>query len=114
MRFILLTITLLAVAAGVLLGCNTAAPLKANNERKTTETTAPKTDNHGPTDDAPRITLADAKKDFDNGTAVFVDTRADILYRTEHVKGAISIPAEAAEQRYREIPTDKKIIAYCS
>lgn len=67
-----------------------------------------------PATDAPRISLADAKKDFDAGTAIFVDTRAEVAYRQERIKGAINIPMEAFEQKYKEIPTDKKIIAYCS
>jgi hypothetical protein len=114
MRFILSMTAILAIGLGVLTACtDTAGPLKAN-EKKTSATTAPKTDEHAVKDDAPRISLADAKKEFDAGTAIFVDTRAEVLYRTEHVKGAISLPMEAAELRYKEIPTDKKIIAYCS
>jgi predicted sulfurtransferase len=65
-------------------------------------------------DDAPRINLADAKKDFDAGNVVFVDTRAEVSYRNEHIKGAINIPAEAFQTRYTEVPKGKKIIAYCS
>jgi predicted sulfurtransferase len=65
-------------------------------------------------DDAPRISLADAKADFDAGKAVFVDTRAAESYKLEHVKGSINIYLGDFETRYKEIPTDKKIIAYCS
>lgn len=65
-------------------------------------------------DDAPRISLADAKKDFDAGKAVFVDTRAEVSYKTDHIKGAINIPAESIQTRYTEVPKDKKVIAYCS
>ncbi|CAN5239823.1 hypothetical protein BH20ACI1_BH20ACI1_02390 [soil metagenome] len=65
-------------------------------------------------DDAPRISLEDAKKDFDNGKAIFVDTRAEAAFNVEHIKGAINIPAEAFKTRYTEVPKDKKIIAYCS
>ena len=65
-------------------------------------------------DDAPRISLDDAKKDFDAGKAIFVDTRAEVQYKQEHIKGAINIPAEAFQTRYTEVPKDKKIIAYCS
>jgi hypothetical protein len=67
-----------------------------------------------PADDAPRISLADAKKDFDAGNVVFVDTRAEIAYKQEHIKGAINVPMEAVDTRYKEIPSGKKIIAYCS
>jgi len=65
-------------------------------------------------DDAARISLADAKKSFDAGEAVFVDTRAESGFKTEHIKGAINIPAEAFQKRYGEVPKNKKIIAYCS
>jgi 3-mercaptopyruvate sulfurtransferase SseA len=66
-----------------------------------------------PAADVPRITAADAKKDFDAETAVFVDTRSEYAFNIEHVKGAISVPLEKFEERYKDIPTGKKIIAYC-
>lgn len=75
---------------------------------------SPKVDEHGHSDDAPRITLAEAKKEFDAGNVVFVDTRAAPTYESEHIKGAINVPMEAVEARYKEIPKGKKIIAYCS
>lgn len=65
-------------------------------------------------DDAARISLEDAKKDFDAGTAVFIDARDVASYKFTHIKGAINIPLLEAENRLKEIPTDKKIIAYCS
>jgi 3-mercaptopyruvate sulfurtransferase SseA len=65
-------------------------------------------------EEAPRISLEEAKKDFDKGAAIFVDTRAESAFQTEHIKGAINIPAEAFQTRYAEVPKDKKIIAYCS
>jgi 3-mercaptopyruvate sulfurtransferase SseA len=118
MRFILSMIAVFAVGLSVLTACqNAAAPLKAENtntSKNTSPNSAPKMDEHGHMDDAPRITLADAKKDFDAGTAVFVDTRAEVAYQQGHIKGAINIPMEAFEMRYKEIPTGKKIIAYCS
>lgn len=65
-------------------------------------------------DDAPRITLAEAKKEFDAGNAIFVDSRPAESYNVEHVKGSINVPFADAETRYKEIPTGKKIIVYCS
>jgi len=65
-------------------------------------------------EEAPRISLEDAKKAFDAGDVVFVDTRAAAAYKTEHIKGAINIPAGEFEKRYAEVPKGKKIIAYCS
>lgn len=105
-----LTIALLFSAA-----CQTASTTSTDNKAKnTTNSAAPKTDEHGHTDDAPRITLTDAKKEFDAGNVVFVDTRAKSAYDVEHIKGAINMTTADVEARYKEIPTSKKIIAYCS
>lgn len=65
-------------------------------------------------EDAPRISLAEAKKDFDAGTAIFVDTRDASAYALEHIKGSINIPIADLQAKIGTIPTDKKIIAYCS
>jgi predicted sulfurtransferase len=67
-----------------------------------------------PAEEAPRISLADAKKDFDAKNALFIDTRGEASFKTEHIKGAINIPADAFQTRSAEVPKDKKIIAYCS
>ncbi|MET0754037.1 MAG: rhodanese-like domain-containing protein [Pyrinomonadaceae bacterium] len=110
MRF---TLLLLMISALLFLsGCQ-----KATTTKLETKNTPPANANQksaDPAHDAPRIALEDAKKDFDDGKALFVDTRAEVAYKQEHIKGAINIPAEAMEMRYKEIPTDKKIIAYCS
>jgi 3-mercaptopyruvate sulfurtransferase SseA len=116
MRFIL-TILLVVAFAAIFTGCQNASTTSQTNAKPAAsqpKNTAPKTDEHGHADDAPRISLADAKKDFDAGNVVFVDTRAAVAYQQEHIKGAINIPMEAVETRYKEIPTGKKIIAYCS
>jgi predicted sulfurtransferase len=65
-------------------------------------------------DNAPRITLAEAKKDFDAGNVVIIDVRDEMSYKTEHIKGAINLPLATFEQKFNEIPKGKKIIAYCS
>ena len=119
MKKILSLSALLTIALFVVTACQTAstANMTANNANtaaNNTNNAAPKADEHPPADDAPRITLADAKKDFDAGTAIFVDTRDEAAYKNEHVKGSISIPLNADEARYKELPKNKKIIAYCS
>jgi 3-mercaptopyruvate sulfurtransferase SseA len=93
-------------------GSKTTPTVAANNQPKTP--TAPQVDEHGHEDNAPRINLAEAKKEFDAGNAVFVDTRAESAFKQERIKGAINIPADQFEARYKQIPTGKKIIAYCS
>jgi len=110
-RSAFLTIALLASLA-----CQSALTSSTDNgnKAKNTANVAPKADEHGHTDDAPRITLAEAKKDFDAGNVIFIDTRAKSTYDTEHIKGAINMTTNDVEARYKEIPTGKKIIAYCS
>ncbi len=114
MKKILSLSAFLIVALLVTMACqkaSTANQTVSNNGNKTANQA--NTAQH-PADDAPRISLADAKKDFDAGTAVFVDTRADAAYKTEHIKGSINLTMGDLEARYKELPTDKKIIAYCS
>jgi len=64
--------------------------------------------------DAPRISLADAKKDFDEKEAVFIDTHPANQFELEHIPGAINIQANTIKQNLDKVPKGKKIIAYCS
>ena len=120
MKFILSMTAVFAIGLSILTACQSSASSSKNETVKTNTNTATvvnstqKAVEPANPNDAPRIALADAKKDFDAGNAIFVDTRAEVQYKQEHIKGAINIPAESAEMRYKEIPTDKKIIAYCS
>lgn len=63
--------------------------------------------------EVPRITIEDAKKSFDDGTAVFVDSRSVEAYKLERIKGALFIEG-AAENRFDSLPKGKKIIVYCT
>ncbi|MEP7211891.1 MAG: rhodanese-like domain-containing protein [Acidobacteriota bacterium] len=104
---------MIAAALFVGLACTDAAerPKPVANA-----TPAKAADNHSDehADDAPRITLADAKKDFDAGTAVFIDTRGAEQFKQEHVKGAINITAGDIAAKADTLPKGKKVIAYCS
>lgn len=64
--------------------------------------------------EVPRITLADAKKAFDDGNAVFVDSRGDAAYKAEHIAGSINIPYGGQAPDLSSLPKSKKIIVYCS
>jgi len=44
---------------------------------------------------------------------VMVDVRSMAEYQAAHVAGAVSIPLEELEQRLRELPRDREIVAYC-
>ena len=65
-------------------------------------------------DDAPRITLDEAKKAFDEGKAFIVDARAEDAYKQEHIKGAVNIRHDNLDARLKDLPRDKTIIVYCS
>ncbi|MEQ1603307.1 MAG: rhodanese-like domain-containing protein [Pyrinomonadaceae bacterium] len=63
--------------------------------------------------EVPRIVLEDAKKAFDDSSAVFVDARSVEAYKQDRIKGAVMIEG-AAENRFDGLPKSKKIIVYCS
>ena len=62
----------------------------------------------------PRISLEAAKASLDAGTAVLVDVRTAAAYEQSHAVGAISMPSNEVETRYKELPADKQIILYCA
>ena len=62
----------------------------------------------------PRISLQAAKASLDAGTAILVDVRTAAAYQQSHAVGAISIPSNEVDQRYKELPADKQIILYCA
>lgn len=100
------------VALFVTAACTDAAkpPILAENPAVTTVVNnQPQDESH----DAPRISLADAKKAYDAG-ATFVDVRDSTAYKTEHVKGALHIPISEAAANEDKLPKGKKIIVYCS
>lgn len=120
MRLILSLLMLSALAIG--LACNNAAKpqiSKVETPKPVTQAPAaqaPQADAHNHADDAAtsRITLEEAKKEFDKGTAVFVDTRDVSSYKFSRIKGALHLPLSDAQARLKDLPKDKKIIAYCS
>lgn len=118
MRFILSM--MLISALGILIACQSSAaptsikPIASNTPQITKPPVQQDSHDHNADQEAPRISLEDAKKAFDEGNAVFVDTRYADAYKMEHVKGAINIPANEFDTRYSEVPKGKKIIAYCS
>ncbi len=106
--FLLSTVGLLFVAS-----CTDAArppALVENAEPPTSATSSHPDDGH----DAPRIALADAKKDYDAGTAIIVDVRDAAAYKQEHLKGALHIPIADVAANENKLPKNKKIIVYCS
>jgi len=97
MRF-LLTISLIAI--GFVAGCQKAQVAEFKKFQADSE--------------VPRITLPDAKKEYDAGTAVIVDSRGEAQYKQEHVTGSINIPFPSPDTEFAKLPQGKKIIVYCS
>ena len=89
--------------------------LMADNSAASTPTPAPRASTTPtPSEDAPRITLEEAKKAFDDGKAFIVDARAEEAYKQEHIKGAVNIRQDSLDANLKELPRDKTIIVYCS
>jgi hypothetical protein len=68
-----------------------------------------------PTDNAPRIEMADFKQKFDAGTlALIVDVRLVDAYAEGHIPGAVSIPEAEIVARVSEIPKEGEVVLYCA
>ena len=115
MRYILLIV--FAVVSIAAIACARATQLASNTVASvpdsTTSTPLPEL-TPTPPDDAPRITLEDAKKAYDEGKAYIIDARAESAYKAEHIKGAVNITPSTLDAHLKELPRDKTIIVYCS
>ncbi|HSU25762.1 MAG TPA: rhodanese-like domain-containing protein [Pyrinomonadaceae bacterium] len=101
----------LAMLAFVVACANPAAPPVRVENAASPSNAASAEQQH---DDAPRISLADAKKDFDDGTAIIMDVRSEEAYKQEHIKSSINLANGINDEQLNKIPKGKKIIAYCS
>ena len=95
-------------------GSTNVATKNSTNTKPSPTRTAATNEHQDDGHDAPRISLADAKKAFDDRTAVFIDTHTAEQFALEHIPGAINIQANTIKQNLSKVPKDKKIIAYCS
>lgn len=101
------------LALFVTAACTDAARPPALVEGPAPAATVVKNEHQDDGHDAPRISLADAKKAYDAGATV-VDVRDATAYKTEHIKGALHIPMSEAAANEDKLPKGKKIIVYCS
>jgi rhodanese-related sulfurtransferase len=53
------------------------------------------------------------KRLLERGEVFLIDVRPPIEYEHGHVPGAVSLPVEELEARLRELPRDRRIVAYC-
>ena len=120
MRYLLL-LTFTALFVAVVACARTAPPIDntivaAGNAAPTATPPATPAPSETPTpaDDAPRITLEEAKKAYDEGKAFIIDARAEEAYKAEHIKGSVNIRHDNLDAMLKQIPRDKTIIVYCS
>jgi hypothetical protein len=68
-----------------------------------------------PEDAMPRVRVEEAKNAMAAGKAIIIDVRGSEAYKTAHIKGSIDHPLARLEQGdFKDLPKDKRIIAYCS
>ncbi len=59
------------------------------------------------------VTIGELRSRMDQGKVVVVDVRPEAEYQSGHIRGARSIPVGDLEQRLRDLPKGKIIVAYC-
>lgn len=62
----------------------------------------------------PRIPLAQAARQIEDGTVIAIDVRDADSYVAGHLPGALQIPLARIEGEINYLPRDKPIIAYCT
>ena len=67
-----------------------------------------------PSDGARRITADELHKLWEKGDVFIIDTRNDVVFKQERIKGAILMPAGTVLQHVDELPRNKLIVAYCT
>lgn len=61
-----------------------------------------------------RVSIEEAKSALDSGTAVLLDVRSVEAYASQHIAGAVNIPATELESRLGELDPNAWIIPYCT
>mgnify|MGYP003579998786 CR=1 FL=1 len=63
----------------------------------------------------PRINVEDARKLVAKGKAVIIDVRGDDSYKISHIKGGPDFTMDKLQAGdLKDLPKDKRIIAYCA
>jgi hypothetical protein len=110
----------LVLAAGISIACQ--QPIAAVNPSPNIQPNAPLPNAAAqnppipnPEDGIPRVRPEEAKAAFEKGTAIIVDVRGPDAYKAAHIKGAIEHSLSRLEQGdFKDLPKNKRIIAYCS
>lgn len=61
-----------------------------------------------------RTSLADAKKAYDDGSALILDVRDTGTFGSKHIPGSLNIPLTELESRLNELPKDRWILTVCT
>ena len=107
MRLYLILLAVVALASGVLNGCNSA-------EKNAKSTPIAPANAQTPADGARRVTVAELKDLLDKDQAVVIDVRNEASYNAGHVRGAKLIPEAEIVNHLDELPRNKLIVTYCS
>jgi hypothetical protein len=108
-----MTLALLAflIAIGGLIACNSREAILSQTPKAGA---SPQQPPPPPTDNARRIGAAELHSLWQKGEVVIIDTRAESVYKDEHIKGSISMPTGSVLARVDELPRNKMIVAYCT
>jgi hypothetical protein len=100
---------------GFLAGCNSNETIVSKLPQSPAAGSAatPKP-SQNPADNARRITAEELHDVWAKGQVLVVDTRTEPVYKQEHIRGAILIPAGEFASRAGELPLDKMIVTYCT
>jgi len=63
--------------------------------------------------DMEAITVEQLRLRMQQGNVVLLDVRPDAEYQAGHIRGAVSVPVADLEQRLKQLPKRKAIVAYC-
>jgi rhodanese-related sulfurtransferase len=63
--------------------------------------------------DLEAINAEQLRRRMDQGDIVLLDVRPDAEYHSGHIRGSLSIPVVDLEQRLKQLPKRKVIVAYC-
>lgn len=59
------------------------------------------------------VSLQDLQQRIEDNEVLVLDVRPNEEYQEGHIPGAISIPTGELEERMKDLPKDKQIVAYC-
>ncbi|MBI3941656.1 MAG: rhodanese-like domain-containing protein [Chloroflexi bacterium] len=101
----------LFVIAGFLAACGASATPSTASSQNASAKPAP----NFPDDGKRYLNIDLLKKEYDRGADfVLVDARPKPNYNLDHITNAINLPFNEMTDRYKELPKDKWIVAYCA